>query len=137
MYLESIIASGTYVCFKFSDGEIVNGEILTDTLGIFINMPTRLNDCVFRKLGLDSFNFIRSVVGYKPTTGQWPFVKNRKDLDKVLSALRKYNNPNYYHVNSHMGMEKAMSLMIDSQAKKSDNIISVRKKPKTKLNFKL
>lgn len=106
---------GKKVHFIFNDGERIEGEFFEkDTGMVFINLLSRPNDYIFNILEIpDRKEFVKKIVGYE-VKGDWPEVKGFDDLRKVMDAL----------------------LLVTKHISPS-SIIKVKRKPSTKLNFKL
>lgn len=91
--LPSEIKDGEKVIFEFNDGSRYEGHVNVSSGGkYYIGFRDCRNDKIFDKLGLNRYEFVENLVGYK-VYGGWPEVHSAEDLDKVLYALLKVNQP--------------------------------------------
>lgn len=119
----------SYVTFVLNTGEQIvykiNPGFLCENYG--------RNDRIFTILGIkNKYEYIKSIVGYRPNEGVFPLLRNMGDLKKVIEALAEYRPK------ENLTSEN-LDRMIDRITNKKEEkfILSVKKHKPTKLNFKL
>jgi hypothetical protein len=69
-------------------GETITYKVLGHESKCFLSRAGA-NDYIFTKLGIDKFNFIRSILGRKSASGSFPYCESLEELTKVIYALKE------------------------------------------------
>lgn len=83
-----------HVCIGFSNEVYWKGHVSVDSNGYYLSIEDdSCNSKIFNELGItDKYTFCENILGYRAYTGAWPYCKTKKDVFKVLYALKDHNS---------------------------------------------